>query len=131
MNKIINGVVYGFQLVILIALLILEYLSGYKAGVMKHLYFKKMEYLSKVYTHSGMMIHLFIVLLLFIGLVLICKDKWNLKRKLSMIRFVLYSIILISSFYLPYMRELNTFAYILIFLEILIGIESVKLVIYK
>ncbi|MCT4620272.1 MAG: hypothetical protein N4A62_12885 [Marinisporobacter sp.] len=126
-----NNIVYGLELIIFIALCILEYLSGYKAGVMKHLYFKKMEYLSKIYTQNGMLIHSIILLCLFIGLMIIYKNRWNDDRKKSMIRFFIYGIVLISGFYLPYMKELNTYVYTLMFLEIAIGIESIKMILNK
>lgn len=126
-NKIMNKLIYGFELSMVIALLILEYLSGYKAGVMKHIYFKKIEYLSKIYTKNGMMLHLAILLLLFIGLILIFKNRWNFNRKRSMIKLVLLSILLIGGFYLPYLAKLNTYAYILMFLEAAIGLELIKI----
>lgn len=127
-NRVVNSLIYGFQWSIIITLLILEYLSGYKAGVMKHIYFKKIEYLSKIYTKNGMIIHLILLLFLFIGLMIICKNRWNFNRKRSMMRFVLLSIILVSGFYLPYLARLNTYAYILMFLEIAIGLEAIKLI---
>jgi len=127
-NRVINGLIYGFELTILIGLIVLEYLSEYRAGVMKHLYFKKMEYLSKIYTSNGMMIHSIIILVVFIGLILIYKDRLNYKRKLSIMRFALCSIILVSGFYLPYLKDLNSYAYILIFLEITILIESIRII---
>ena len=123
-----NSLIYGFEWSIVIALLILEYLSGYKAGVMKHIYFKKIEYLSKIYTKNGMIVHLILLLFIFIGLMLIYKKRWNFNRKRSMVRVVLLSIILVGGFYLPYMAKLNTYAYILIFLEVAIGLEVIKMI---
>ncbi len=123
-----NSLIYGFEWSIVIALLILEYLSGYKAGVMKHIYFKKIEYLSKIYTKNGMIVHLILLLFIFIGLMLIYKNRWNFNRKRSMVRVVLLSIILVGGFYLPYMAKLNTYAYILIFLEVAIGLEVIKMI---
>ncbi|WBW96509.1 hypothetical protein [Oceanirhabdus sp. W0125-5] len=128
MKKIINALIYGVEVSILIALIVLEYLSGYRAGVMRHLYFKKMEYLSKIYTQNGMMIHSVIVLALFIGLVLIYKNRLNRNRKLSMVRYIIYSIILVGAFYLPYLKDLKSYAYILMFIEILIGTEAIKII---
>lgn len=127
-NRVMNSLIYGFEWSIVIALLILEYLSGYKAGVMKHIYFKKIEYLSKIYTKNGMIVHLILLLFIFIGLMLIYKNRWNFNRKRSMVRVVLLSIILVGGFYLPYMAKLNTYAYILIFLEVAIGLEVIKMI---
>jgi hypothetical protein len=127
-NRVMNSLICGFEWSMVISLLTLEYLSGYKAGVMKHIYFKKMEYLSKIYTKNGMMIHLILLLFLFIGLMLISKNRWDFNRKRSMVKFVLLSIILVSGFHLPYLAKLNTYAYILIFLEVAIGLEAIKMV---
>ena len=130
-NKIINGLIYGLQLIILAVVLVLEYLSSYKAGVMRHLYAKKIEYLAKIYTEKGMMIHSIIINFLFVTLAFVFKNSLSKKRKLNFIRFLLYVIILISGFYLPYMKDLNTYVYILIFLETFIGIEAMKLLLEK
>lgn len=130
-NKIMNSLICGFELSMVIALFILEYLSGYKASVMKHIYFKKIEYLSKIYTKNGMMLHLILLLFLFLGLMLIFKNRWNFKRKRSMMKCVLLSIVLIGGFYLPYLAKLNTYAYILMFLEVTIGLEIIKLTFYN
>ncbi len=59
---------------------------------------------------------------------LIYKKRWNFNRKRSMVRVVLLSIILVGGFYLPYMAKLNTYAYILIFLEVAIGLEVIKMI---
>ncbi|MCS5422932.1 MULTISPECIES: hypothetical protein [Psychrilyobacter] len=130
-NRVMNNLIYGFEWSMVIALLILEYLSGYKAGVMRHVYFKKIEYLSKIYTKNGMMIHLILLLFLFIVLMLIFKNRWNFNRKRSMLKFVLLSIILIVGFYFPYLAKLNTYAYILMFLEVAIGLEAIKATFYS
>ncbi|WFD10182.1 hypothetical protein [Tepidibacter hydrothermalis] len=130
-NKFVNIILYGIECIGFIALLVLEYLSGYKAGVMKHLYFKKMEYLAKVYTQDSMMVHSIILVVLFIGVLLICKRRLNCNCKRSIIMFAVYSIVLVTAFYMPYMKELNTYAYILIVLEASIAIETIRVIINK
>ncbi|MEJ8552785.1 hypothetical protein [Tepidibacter sp. Z1-5] len=130
-NKFVNITLYGIEFIGFIALLVLEYLSGYKAGVMKHLYFKKMEYLAKVYTQDAMMIHSIVLLVVFIGVLLICKRRLNCNCKRSIIMFAVYGIVLITAFHMPYMKELNTYAYILIVLETLIAIETIRIIINK
>lgn len=130
-SKIINSLIYGLELIIVVTILVLEYLSSFKAGVMRHLYSKKIEYLAKIYTEKGMMIHTIIIVFLFVTLAFVFKNSLSKKRKLNFIRFLLYVIILISGFYLPYMKDLNTYVYILIFLEIFIGIEAMKLLLEK
>lgn len=128
-NKITNILICGFELSIAIILLTLEYLSGYKAGVMKHLYFKKIKYLSEVYTRNGMITHLSFLLILFLVLVFIYKNQWDLNSKKSIGGFILLSILLVVGFYLPYMKTLNTYPYILVFLEISIMLKAVKMII--
>jgi len=130
-NNIIDKLLYGFQFILLLALVILEYLSGYKAGVMKHLYARKLQYLSTIYNESGMMLHSVILVALFIILIIIYKNRMNSKRKGSIVRFALYSIILISAFYVPYLKDLNIYAYSLMGLELILGIEVLKIVVNK
>lgn len=130
-NKTFDIILYVVELIGFIALFILEYLSKYKAGVMKHLYFKKMEYLAKVYTQDAIMVHSIIVVALLIGLVLISKSRFSSNCKTNTIIFAVYSIILIFAFYNPYIKELNTYAYILILLETSIIIQVVKIIINK
>ncbi len=130
-NRVLNSMIWGFEFILFITLVLLEYLSGYKAGVMKHLYFKKMEYLAKVYTQDAMTVHSILILVLFIGLLVICKSRFSSNRKISIIMFAVYSIVLIVAFHMPYMKELNSYAYILIVLEIVIGIETIRIVTNK
>ncbi|WP_145993136.1 hypothetical protein [Tepidibacter mesophilus] len=130
-NKIFNIILYGIELILFIALFVLEYLSGYKAGVMKHLYFKKMEYLAKVYTQDAMMMHSMILLILLIVLLIICKKRVSSNRKISMIMFSVYGIVLILAFHIPYIKELNIYAYTLMVLESVIAIETIRIIINK
>ena len=130
-NKFVNVILYGIEFIGFIALLVLEYLSGYKAGVMKHLYFKKMEYLAKVYTQDAMIMHSIMIVVLFIVVLLICKRTLSCNCKRSIIMFAVYTIVLMTAFYMPYMKELNTYAYILIVLEASILIETIRIIINK
>lgn len=128
-RNIINLIIFVLKFIIVLALIILEYLSGYKRGLMHHLYYRKMEYLSKIYTGSGMMLHLIIILFLLLLMLYIYKKKCKNINKLNVMKYILYSILLIIAFYLPYLRTLNTYAYILMFLEISIGIQLLKIII--
>jgi len=77
------------------------------------------------------MLHSVILVALFISLIILYKNKMNSKRKGSIIRFALYSIVLISAFYLPYLKDLNIYAYSLMVLELILGIETLRIVVNK
>lgn len=127
-NKVVNILIFSLESILIISLIALEYLSGYKAGVMKHIYFKKMEHLSTIYNSTGTMIHSMIILVLFIFLVLKYKDRLNQGYKSGIIRFVVLGGIVVSGMYLPYMKDLNSYTYILMTLESMIGIEFIRLI---
>ncbi|WP_461207024.1 hypothetical protein [Clostridium sp. DL1XJH146] len=128
-KNIVNLAILIFQFITVIVIIVLEYLSGYKGGLMHHLYYRKIEYLSKIYTANGMIVHLIIIVLLLLLILYIAKNKWENINKVNIIKYILCSILLTIAFYLPYLENLNTYAYILMFLEISIAIETVQMVI--
>lgn len=125
-NKIVAGLIYFIEFALLATLVILEYLSGYKAGVMKHIYFKKIEYLSKIYNQSGMMIHAALAVLVCLILFIVFRKQMKEFKKRSFIRLSIYTICLIIAFYTSIIRDYYIYAYLLMYLEILIGVEAIK-----
>ena len=127
-KSLAGKVVYGLELVALIALPVLEYLSGYKGGLMKHFYFKKMEYMFSVYSASGMLYQSVAALLLLVG------SWWLMKKQGSgaygqrcLVRMSVYAIALICAFYSSLLQDFVIYAYALMFIEALIIIEAMKI----
>lgn len=96
------------------ALAVLEYLSHYRAGVMRHLYIKKMNYLAVVYTPRNIVIHLGIIAVIGIALFLICKVK---HIKFYAIKYMVYLMVLIIVFYARTFKDMYTYAHIVMLVE--------------
>ena len=113
--------------VVLIALaLFAEYLSGYKAGVAQHLYFKKISYISNYYQGIPLFLQSFIMLGVgvFTG-VAVSKKGGSITRDLW--KFYLLLATLVIWFLSPTTRELNIYAHGLITVQICILLEAARL----
>ncbi len=126
-KRLTGKLIYGFELLALIALVVLEYLSGYKGGLMKHIYFKRMEYMFSIYTDAGMALHSALLLLLLgITVFLVRRSGWDRFVTRCLIRLTLYGIVLMGAFYLPWFRDFVVYAYALMVIEAIIVLEMIK-----
>ena len=116
-----------FEASLLLLLGTLEYLAGYKMGVMQHLYYKKIEYMDSIFSLTLMPFHwiLFSAMLFWLGFRYI-------KRKAAT-PMLSYLIVLAAaatfalSTYLPSFTELYIQAYLLMALECILLLEAVRL----
>lgn len=113
------------------ALVSLELLSGYKAGLMQHLYFKKIHYLGTLYHHDNIIFH--IVGLLFCACLVFYRLKngqiTNKIRRLA--PFGVICLLLIVCSICPFVKELNIYAYLLISLESCVILETARIFLNK
>jgi hypothetical protein len=109
------------------ALVILELLSGYRAGVMQHLYFKKIHYLGTLYNHDNIIFHL--IGLLFCAFFVIIRMRHT--QITNMVRYLLpfgaTCFLLIICSISPFAKQLNIYAYLLICLECCIVLETCRI----
>ena len=113
------------------ALVILEFLSGYRAGLMQHLYFKKIHYLGTLYHHDNIIFH--IVGLLFCAFLLFyqMKDGRTAKKTRRLAPFGTICLLLIICSICPFVKELNIYAYLLICLECCVVLETFRAFLHK
>lgn len=113
------------------ALVILELLSGYRAGLMQHIYFKKIHYLGTLYHYHNIIFHLvgllFCVFLLFYRLH--NRRTSNKVRLLAPFGTICLLLLICSIF--PLAKELNIYAHLLICLECCVVLETFRAFLYK
>ncbi|MDB2384265.1 hypothetical protein N9V90_00195 [Endozoicomonas sp.] len=131
-KKPFGKLVYTLEALALFALVFLEYLSVYKGGLMKHLDYKKMEYMFSWFTPSAVVIHTFVVLgLLIYSFVWISRGERCHYAIRCGGRALIYTIALLTAFYNPWIQERVVYPYLLMVMETLFIVEVVKIVLSK
>ena len=110
------------QAFLFLSLVVLEVLADYKAGVMKHLYFKNHLYMSRYYLPHMKHIHFFVLLLVSLVIIFYC---WNrLKtRKTTFALLLTYLACLGAGFYLDLFSNLHVHVYVFFIVETAIVLE--------
>ncbi len=131
-KRLTGKLIYGLELLALMALVVLEYLSGYKGGLMKHLYFRKMEYMFTVYTKTGIALHTVILLVLLLSTAFrVFRRRQGSFSWRCLYRIGLYSTALLCAFCFPPVQALNIYPYLLMFLELLVLVEVGKILLNR
>lgn len=125
-SKIINYGVTALQVTLLVTLAGLEYLSGYRAGLGQHLYFKKIYYVAHYYQGAPLFLHGAIVLILTVTAVKGCRYQEG-KLFPLFYKYLFLLIALMFFFLLPLMRELNIYAHGLMVLQVCMVLEVARL----
>ena len=115
-----------FEVLTIGALVILELLSGYRAGLMQHLYFKKIHYLGTLYHHENVIFHL--IAILFCAFLVFIRLRY---RKITnmvpyLLPFATFCFLLIICSMSPFAKGLNIYAYLLICLECYVVLETCR-----
>lgn len=121
---------YALELLGLLALVAVEYLSGYRGGLMKHLYFRKMEYMFSLYSPQAVVVHTLVSLLM---LLMVGTWVWRcyqhcIRARRCLYRMSLYCLVLWLAFYWPAAQTLAVYPYGLIFLELLVLVEGMTVI---
>ena len=114
------------QIAGMLALVGLEILSGYRAGVMQHLFYNKIHYLNSLYGGWIPAVHLAGVVLC--GVILMGSRGRNkmLSGSLSRAWSAILCLAPITAFLVPWFSGLNTYAYLLIWLEVCLVLEVAR-----
>ncbi|CAG36847.1 hypothetical protein [Desulfotalea psychrophila] len=123
MTKKISIALIGIELLMLLALVVLEYFSSYRAGIMHHLYYKKRYYLTSLYQQGWLSSHL-LAILAFTLVVTLCTHG----RRLELLRYGTVLLLLLFSYFL--MRELNVYAHLLMVLEGCLLLETLRVLFF-
>ncbi len=124
-RKIITYGVTSLQVTLLLIIILLEYLSGYRAGVAQHLYFKKIHYIGQYYQGVPLMIH-GTVLLILTG-VAVRAGYRSEKGLIGLCKFFALLTVLCICYFAEFFRELNSYAHILMVLEFCLMLEVMSL----
>ena len=125
-KSVVNLGVTSLQVILLTVLFVLEYLSGYKAGLAQHLYFKKIYYVSHFYQGTPLYLH-GVLLLMLTALVIIWSKRSGKVCAFNLYKYLLLLTTLIICFLLPITRGLNIYAYLLIILQLCMLLEAAGL----
>lgn len=111
------------EVLILIILGTIEYFTSYSPGLMRHLYYIKAEYLSSLYNYGSINMHgtVILVILLIAFLIIMIRRKNYENKGVGML--IVYSIVLYISLYIPVVKNVNTYPYLIMVLESFIFIE--------
>ncbi|WP_458776850.1 hypothetical protein [Desulforhopalus sp. 52FAK] len=110
----------------MLALFVLEYLSGYKAGLAQHLYFKKVYYISHYYQGVPLILHfVLLVLLTMVAVKMYVRNSHQTRIKLR--KYFIILVGLVSWFFAGFTHELNVYAHVLMIVEFCLLLEIVSL----
>ncbi|MGB3226090.1 MAG: hypothetical protein WBB23_25105 [Desulforhopalus sp.] len=129
-KKIINFGVTCLQVTLLIVLLVLEYLSSYKAGLAQHLYFKKIYYITHYYQGAPLFLHGMLLLILTVMAVQSCR-RHGKKIFPNFYKYLILLTALIICFLSAFTRGLNIYAYVLMTLQFCMMLEVAGFLIGK
>lgn len=123
--KAIRAAISAVQILMASALVVLEYLSGYRAGVMHHLYYQKIHYQAGLYSQENLLYHL----CLLAGCLLV--SVWLNRKKTPPARLLHsgYVALLCLLFWFAWssttVENLVVYAYVLMCLEVAVLLETV------
>lgn len=116
-----------FELTMILALAGLEWYSGYRAGVMHHLYVKKRYYLATIYHQSNLIYHLPGLAAGFLIIAFYRRQNDRIITKVSLLRYTTVLLLLLLCYLLPWFHQLNIFAHLLLVLEGCLILEAIRL----
>jgi len=125
--KVLNSGVTVLQVTLLAILFVLEYLSGYRAGVAQHLYFKKIHYIALYYQGTPLLLHSVLLL----SMTIFAAGRYFRCMPKPVFNCAKYAILLVAVilFYLsPSARSLNIYAHALLGLEVCLFLEFAVLI---
>lgn len=126
--RVLGVLITVVQLCMALTLVVLEILSGYSAGVMHHLYFKKFYYLGSLYQQSNVIFHVIGMGACGLLIAMANRGRWDSWRKRGLFRFAVACSLLVLCYTTVLLKNLNVYAYILIVLECWVLLETVRTV---
>ena len=115
------------EITMLLALAVLEWYSGYRAGLMHHLYFKKRYYLATVYQPAYFGVHLLGVAASLLAVLFFCRSGWSAIGGWPLLKYGVAMILLPTTALLPWFSQLTVFAHLLLVLELCLVLETLAL----
>ncbi|WP_136796446.1 hypothetical protein [Desulfosediminicola ganghwensis] len=129
-DKLLHYGVTALQVALLLVLVVLEIMSGYKAGLAQHLYYKKIYYVSQYYQGAPLFLHGLMLLALTVFALKGCK-RYAGKIFPSFYRYLILLVAFVIFFMLPVTRELNIYTHGLMVLQLSMVLEVARLMLSK
>lgn len=129
-KRVLTIITAALKILLLIAVFVLEHISTLRGGLMHHMYYRKMQYMSGLYSASGMAVQLGIMLSLII-LVMVFKKQKNRDNQWSINRVMLEIAVITLVYYTNIFSEMNGQIYLVMALQIILGIELIEILIKK
>lgn len=128
-NKLLKKILYGvlalIQISIIVAVFVVQYLSDKKAGVMRHIYYRRYQFEQSILNSSNLnilsMVILIVTLLLIVLLINSIKGNKNLFYKVQIAISILVGLITLIVIKSNYFIEMLAYPYfIMVFIVVLI-----------
>ena len=130
-KKPLGKLVYGVECLVLITLAFIEYWSAYKGGLMKHLYFRKAQYMASFYSPDAITCHALAIAIILITTALGVRQlrgpQANSIKRCSW-PVLLYGAFVLISFYQPQLQAILVYPYLLMALEVFFMLALLNLV---
>lgn len=127
LTKRLTSAITLAEVAMLLALVVLEWHSGYRAGLMHHLYYKKRYYLATLYHESRLIAHLPPVAASILAVLFFCRSSWRAIGWTPLVRYGIALLALPLCYFLPGMRQLNVFAHLVLVLECCLLLETLRI----
>lgn len=108
-----------------IALGVVEYISGYRGGLMHHLYYRKAIYLSGIYSESNMLMQLAVIAIL--SFILIALYRLKKKEITKIVPLLIKLVILVLIIMLPFLKDLNVYVYLVMYTQAITLINIIRI----
>jgi len=115
------------EVTLILVLIILEFASGYRAGIMHHLYFQKRHYLATLYQQSTLIYHVLGGVVSAWAIFFFRRSGWGNNGNAQLVRYWIVFALLVLCYLLPWVTLLNIYAHLLIVLECCLVLETIRI----
>lgn len=128
-QKLLYFLLLFIQVGLIIAVFVVNYLSGTKAGVYRHVYTKRMQYMEGIYSPTSIQWQSLIVasfcILLIILLFYCIRKRWNLLYKVQVVIAILVSVFILIVMNSEFFMAMMAYPYMIMVFEIILAIQLI------
>ena len=132
-KRLLYFVTLFIQVGLMIAVFAVNYLTGTKAGVYRHVYTRRMQYMEGFYNPTSIQWQSLLVasfcILLFILLLFSIKKRWGLFYKVQIVLAILLSLFVIIVMNSEFFITMMAYPYIIIVFEMVLAIQLMVIIV--
>ena len=132
-QKLLYFLLLFIQVGLMIAVFAVNYLTGTKAGVYRHVYTKRMQYMEGFYNPTSIQWQSLLVasfcILLFILLLFSIKKRWSMCYKVQIVIAILLSLFVIIVMNSEFFITMMAYPYIIIVFETVFAIQLMVIIV--